>query len=148
MTTKNSQEIKEVVLSLRELRKTEGYSIQQLHDMVHEKRPHDAPSLSTFKSVFSDKIEDKTFNYDMSIRPIAAVLLGLEDEDKEYDAKHSETYFARQEAFKALIDAKNARIERLEEMLETVQKEKDFLKAQFEDLKKTRDKLFDMLSKQ
>ncbi len=148
MTTKNSQEIREVVLALRELRKAEGYSIQQLHDMVHEKRPHDAPSLSTFKSVFSDKIEDKTFNYDMSIRPIAAVLLGLEDKPGDYDAKYGETYFARQEAFKALIDAKNARIERLEEMLEVVQKEKEYLKAQFEDSKKTRDRLFDMLTKQ
>lgn len=114
---------------------------------------HTGVSISTVSRIFADGSENQTFRYD-SIRPIAQMLLGIDDLDEGDDDE---------KALKAIIQFKDSKIKELEQKLaeerikhekklEKFEKERqhftssiEFLKHQIQ-LKDNRiDLLFDMV---
>ncbi len=111
---------------------------------------HTGVSISTVSRIFADGSENQTFRYD-SVRPIAQMLLGIDDLDEGDD---------EEKGLKAIIQFKDAKIKELEDRLseerekyeKKLEKERlqhrtsiDFLKHQIE-LKDDRiDVLLDMV---
>ena len=90
-----------IIERLKEVKKTQPeYTLQKIAD-------HTGISLSTVTRVFADGSENVSFRYE-SIRPIAQMLLGIDDLDEgDNDEK----------ALKAIIQFKDARIKELEAKL-------------------------------
>lgn len=119
------------------------YTLQRIAD-------HTGISLSTVTRIFADGSENQSFRYE-SIRPIAKMLLGLDDLDEGNDDE---------KALKAIIQFKDVALEELRQQLveqkesfeSKIEKERsqyrtslEFLKHQIE-LKDDRiDRLFDAL---
>lgn len=136
--------IANIIERLKEVKRNQpDLTIQKIAD-------HTGISVSTVNRIFADGSENQSFRYD-SIRPIAQMLLGIDDLDQgDEDEK----------ALKAIIQFKDARIKELEQKLEEekekhtrkLEKERaqhrasiDFLKHQIE-LKDDRiDLLLDMI---
>lgn len=121
---------KELILQLKQYREEHGLSCQKIVDIVCEyaeaNHTDDYVSLSTVKRIFRDGSEvDDSFNYDLTIRPIASALLGAESvTPKAHDKELS----------MSLLRYKNERIQYLEKQLaeERAQTEKriEFLTSQ------------------
>lgn len=133
-----------IILRLKEVKnKQPEFTLQKIAD-------HTGVSFSTVSRIFADGSENQSFRYD-SVRPIAQLLLGIDDLDEGDDDE---------KALKAIIQFKDARIKELEQRLieekekhdRKLEKERaehrrsiDFLKHQIE-LKDDRiDLLLDML---
>lgn len=133
-----------IIIRLKEYRAAHPeYTLQRIAD-------HTGISLSTVTRIFADGSENQSFRYE-SIRPIAKMLLGLDDLDEGNDDE---------KALKAIIQFKDSAIEELRRQIEEqkehfdrkLEKERsqyrtslDFLKHQIE-LKDARiDRLFDAL---
>ena len=117
----NSENIKEIVTRLRDVRVEKGYSYQKIADMTEE--IGEAVSLSTVKRVFADS--GKGFRW-ATIKPIATVVLGVGFETPEPDKKvenQPQMYYAEIEALKALVEAKG-------EMVAAKNRSIDFLRKQ------------------
>lgn len=105
---------KELILQLKQYREEHGLSCQRIVDIVCEyaesNNTDDYVSLSTVKRIFRDGSEnDDSFNYDLTIRPIASALLGADSiAPKAHDKELS----------MSLLRYKNERIQHLEQQLE------------------------------
>ncbi len=121
---------RELIIQLKQYRVEHGFSLKRIVDIVCEyaeqNNTDDYVSLSTVKRVFRDGSEDDdSFNFDLTIRPIAAALLGLESvSPKAHDKELSIS----------LLRYKNERIQQLEKQLaeerELANRRVDFLKEQ------------------
>ena len=105
---------RELIIQLKQYREERGFSHKRIVDIVSEyaeqNNTDDYVSLSTVKRVFRDGSEDDdSFNFDLTIRPIAAALLGSESvSPKAHDKELSIS----------LLRYKNERIQQLEKQLE------------------------------
>lgn len=105
---------RDLIMQLKQYREEHGFSLKRIVDIVSEyaeqNNTDDYVSLSTVKRVFRDGSEDDdSFNFDLTIRPIAAALLGLESvSPKAHDKELSIS----------LLRYKNERIQQLEKQLE------------------------------
>ena len=121
---------RELIIQLKHYREEHGYSHKRIVDIVSEyaeqNNTDDYVSLSTVKKVFKEGSEnDDSFNFDLTIRPIAAALLGTESlSPKAHDRELSIS----------LLRYKNERIQQLEKQLEDerelANRRVDFLKEQ------------------
>lgn len=94
--------ISNIIIRLKEVKsKNPEYTIQKISD-------HTGVSLSTVTRVFSDGSESVSFRYD-SIRPIAQMLLGLDNLDEGDDYE---------KALKAIIQLKDTAIKQMEQSME------------------------------
>ena len=119
---------RELIIQLKQYREEHGFSLKRIVDIVCEyaeqNNTDDYVSLSTVKRVFREGSEnDDSFNFDLTIRPIAAALLGLESvSPKAHDKELSIS----------LLRYKNERIQQLEKQLaeerELANRRVDFLK--------------------
>jgi len=134
-----------IILRLKEVKKNQPeFTLQKISD-------HTGVSFTTVSRVFAEGSETQSFRYD-SIRPIAQMLLGIDDLDEGGEDE---------KALKAIIQFKDARIKELEAKIDEekekhekkLEKERaqfrasiDFLKHQIK-LKDDRiDLLFSMLN--
>lgn len=120
-----------IILRLKEVKKNQPeFTLQKISD-------HTGVSFTTVSRVFAEGSETQSFRYD-SVRPIAQMLLGIDDLDEGDDDE---------KALKAIIQFKDARIKELEQKLaeekekheKKIEKERmqnrtsiDFLKNQIE----------------
>lgn len=121
---------RELIIQLKQYREEHGFSLKRIVDIVSEyaeqNNTDDYVSLSTVKRVFREGSEDDdSFNFDLTIRPIAAALLGLESvSPKAHDKELSIS----------LLRYKNERIQQLEKQLaeerELANRRVEFLKEQ------------------
>lgn len=121
---------RDLIIQLKQYRDEHGFSHKRIVDIVCEyaeqNNTDDYVSLSTVKRVFREGSEDDdSFNFDLTIRPIAAALLGLESvSPKAHDKDLSIS----------LLRYKNERIQQLEKQLaeerELANRRVDFLKDQ------------------
>ena len=100
---------KNIIMQLKEVREEKGLSLNDILKMVEEKEQY-PPSRSTIQRLFAEGSEEQSFKYEETIRPIANVLLDIEniEEDDNMDVK----------AMKALLKYKIQRIEDLERQVE------------------------------
>lgn len=100
---------KNIILQLKEVREEKGLSLNDILKMVEEKEAF-PPSRSTIQRLFAEGSEEQSFKYEETIRPIANVLLDIEniEDDDDMDVK----------AMKALLKYKIQRIEDLERQVE------------------------------
>lgn len=121
---------RDLIIQLKQYRDEHGFSHKRIVDIVCEyaeqNNTDDYVSLSTVKRVFREGSEDDdSFNFDLTIRPIAAALLGAESvSPKAHDKELSIS----------LLRYKNERIQQLEKQLaeerELANRRVDFLKEQ------------------
>lgn len=121
---------RDLILQLKQYREEHGFSLKRIVDIVCEyaeqNNTDDYVSLSTVKRVFRDGSENEdSFNFDLTIRPIAAALLGAESvSPKAHDKELSIS----------LLRYKNERIQQLEKQLaeerEIADRRVEFLKEQ------------------
>ena len=121
---------RDLIIQLKQYREEHGFSLKRIVDIVSEyaeqNNTDDYVSLSTVKRVFREGSEDDdSFNFDLTIRPIAAALLGAESvSHKAHDKDLSIS----------LLRYKNERIQQLEKQLaeerELANRRVDFLKEQ------------------
>lgn len=121
---------RDLIIQLKQYRDEHGFSHKRIVDIVCEyaekNNTDDYVSLSTVKRVFREGSEDDdSFNFDLTIRPIAAALLGAESvSHKTHDKDLSIS----------LLRYKNERIQQLEKQLaeerELANRRVDFLKEQ------------------
>lgn len=138
---------KDIIIQLKQVREEKGLSLNDILSMVEEKEQY-PPSRSTIQRLFAEGSEEQSFKYEETIRPIANVLLDIEniEEEDTNDVK----------GMKILLKYKIRRIEELEQQLdreklryhEKLEKEReqfrrslDFLKNQIE----LKDKRIDQL---
>ena len=123
---------RELIIQLKQYREEHGFSHKRIVDIVCEyaeqNNTDDYVSLSTVKRVFRDGSEDDdSFNFDLTIRPIAAALLGVNSvSPKQHDKELS----------LSLLRYKNERIQHLEKQLkderEQTEKRIAFLTSQID----------------
>ena len=105
---------RDLIIQHKQYREEHGFSLKRIVDIVSEyaeqNNTDDYVSLSTVKRVFREDSEnDDSFNFDLTIRPIAAALLGLDSvSPKAHDKELSIS----------LLRYKNERIQQLEKQLE------------------------------
>ena len=138
---------KDIIIQLKQVREEKGLSLNDILSMVEEKEQY-PPSRSTIQRLFAEGSENQSFKYEETIRPIANVLLDIENIEEEdgVDVR----------GMKVLLKYKIRRIEELEQQLdreklryhEKLDKEReqfrrslDFLKNQIE----LKDKRIDQL---
>ena len=121
---------RELIIQLKQYREEHGFSLKRIVDIVSEyaeqNNNDDYVSLSTVKRFFKDGSEDDdSFNFDLTIRPIAAALLGAESISPKMHDKNLSI---------SLLRYKNERIQQLEKQLaeerELANRRVDFLKDQ------------------
>lgn len=104
------KKLRETIIDLREIRekRKDEFSYDKLLKLMEANG--DYLSKSTLSRLFGDKWEQYTFDYENTIRPIAKVMIGIEDieDTDDLDVK----------AMKSLLKYKIARIEELERLLE------------------------------
>ena len=151
---------KQIILKLKEVKEERNLSYEQIMEMCHENG--DFLSKSSVARVFQDGSENRSFNYQTTIRPIAKALLDMET------IEESDT--PEEQAMKIILKAKMDKILELEEQNrilkeqladdkvkhhEKLEKERgtfyrsiEFLKHQIELKDKRIDILMDSLTKQ
>lgn len=136
--------ISNIIIRLKKVKsKQPEYTLQKIAD-------HTGVSFSTVSRIFAEGSENQSFRYD-SIRPIAQMLLGIDDLDEGDDDE---------KALKAIIQFKDTRIKELEAKIaedkeryeRKLEKERaqyraslDFLKHQIEKKDERIDMLFAMI---
>lgn len=74
---------REVILTLKEVRKEKNLSFDKILDLMRENDQY--LSKSTLSRVFADGSEDKSFRYEETLRPIANALLDIETIEQDDD---------------------------------------------------------------
>lgn len=92
---------REVILTLKEVRKEKNLSFDKILDLMRENDQY--LSKSTLSRVFADGSEDKSFRYEETLRPIANALLDIEtiEQDDDIDTQ----------AYKSILKLKKDLIE-------------------------------------
>ena len=109
---------KELILTLKEVREARNLSFDKIIKMIEDNK--DVPvSKSTLSRLFADGSEDKNFNYDNVLRPVAKALLDIETIEADDDA------YTR--GFKSIINFKK-------ELLFEYEKQIADLKAEIKDV--------------
>lgn len=98
---------REVILTLKEVRKEKNLSFDNILDLMSENGQF--LSKSTLSRVFADGSEDKSFRYEETLRPIANALLDIEtiEQDDDIDTQ----------AYKSILRLKKDIIKELEDKL-------------------------------
>lgn len=116
------QKIKQVVAQLKSVRLEKGISYQQIVDQCEANG--DYVSLSSVKRVFSSGSEDMSFRYDTTIRPIAKVVLGYDnDHPLSMEAQSVSESSSEVDALKAVLSLKNEIITALNHTIDTKDQE-------------------------
>lgn len=111
---------KELILTLKEVREARNLSFDKIIKMIEDNK--DVPvSKSTLSRLFADGSEDKNFNYDNVLRPVAKALLDIETIEADDDA------YTR--GFKSIINFKK-------ELLFEYEKQIADLKAEIKDVER------------
>jgi transcriptional regulator with XRE-family HTH domain len=122
---------RDIIIRLKEVREEKGLSYSNILDLMEQNG--DFVSKSTLSRLFSDGSEDmaSTFKYETTLRPIAKVLLDIEniEDDDNIDTQ----------AMKSLLKYKIQRIEELEQQIEQMKRDYALEKvADFEAMSKER----------
>ena len=112
---------KEIIEQLKEIKSQRGLSLDTIYKMMEDSGY--SISKTTLSRLFGKGSEELGFNYDLTIKPLANVLLGVDhvEEDDIADVK----------AMKLLLQDKRRRIDDLEKQL-AIEKEKYHDKLQKE----------------
>ena len=117
--------IADIVKRLKKVREENGLSYQRIFDLVQESGNY--VSLSTIRRVFEDGSESYGWQYENTLKPIAAAVLGAYSPPDEAAEDVAET-------MQAIIDYKSMRIRELENQLarmeESYKRRLDFVKNQ------------------
>ena len=120
----------EIIAKLKAVKEERGYSLQDIVDMTEEAGC--AVSLTTVKRVFSNNSNAQTFRYSKTIKPIADVLLGLDEtptDDVKSDmldllsqqiAAMDETIKKREQEYAERVEYLKSRIERSDRIIRTL----------------------------
>ncbi len=102
---------RDLIIQLKEVREEKGLSYTDILSLMEKNG--DYLSKSTISRVFSDGSEDLSFRYEETIRPLAKVLLDIEniEDDDTLDTR----------AMKSLLKYKIERIEELEKQVEKLE---------------------------
>ena len=103
----NLPSTRDVILKLKDVRNEEGLSYTDIENRIAENG--DSLSRSAISSVFSEGSEDKNFDYEYTLRPLAKALLGIETIE--------DTDTLDEQAMKAILKLKMERIQELEAAL-------------------------------
>lgn len=106
---------KEVILALKQVKKEKKLSLDKILIMMNDNDPSTAVSKTTIARVFAKGSEDQIFRYENTLRPIANVLLDIENYENDDDIDTR--------AYKSLLKLKKDLIIELEEKLKKVQEE-------------------------
>ena len=151
---------RQIILKLKEVREERNLSYDKIVSMLETNG--DFLSKSSVSRVFKDGSEDKSFNYNTTIRPIAKALLDMETIEEDDSPE--------EQAMKIIMKAKMDRILELEEQVrelkeqnahekihyhekldkerETFRRSLDFMKHQIELKDKRIDILMDSMTRQ
>lgn len=144
---------RQIILKLKEVREERGLSYDKIVSILETNG--DFLSKSSVSRVFKEGSEDKSFNYNTTIRPIAKALLDMETIEEDDTPE--------EQAMKIIMKAKMDRIleleqqlaeeklkshEKLEKERHSAQKKIDFLMNQIELKDKRIDALIESLTKQ
>ena len=102
---------RDLIIQLKEVREEKGLSYNDILSLMEKNG--DYLSKSTISRVFSEGSEDLSFRYEETIRPLAKVLLDIEniEDDDTLDTR----------AMKSLLKYKIERIEELEKQVEKLE---------------------------
>lgn len=102
---------RDLIIQLKEVREEKGLSYNDILSLMEKNG--DYLSKSTISRVFSDGSEELSFRYEETIRPLAKVLLDIEniEDDDTLDTR----------AMKSLLKYKIERIEELEKQVEKLE---------------------------
>jgi hypothetical protein len=109
----------EVLRQLRIVRKVKKISYQSIVDGTDAIGA--AVSMSSVRRVFDERFHADDFRYDTTIKPIVRVVMGIEEDFYE-EPQTIEEATANVEGLVAVVDYKDATIERLEAELAKTQK--------------------------
>lgn len=109
----------EVLRQLRIVRKVKKMSYQNIVDGTDAIGA--AVSMSSVRRVFDERFHADDFRYDTTIKPIVRVVMGIEEDFYE-EPQTIEEATANVEGLVAVVDYKDATIERLEAELAKTQK--------------------------
>ena len=104
-----------VILSLKQVKKEKKLSLDSILKMMYESDPSTAVSKTTLSRVFAKGSEDQLFRYETTLRPIANVLLDIENIEEDDDKETA--------AMKSILKLKKDIIIELETKIETVREE-------------------------
>lgn len=148
----NLPSTKDVILKLKEVRNEKGYSYSDIESLMAENS--DSLSRSAISSVFSEGSEDKNFDYEYTIRPLAKALLDIEtiEDTDNLDVQAMKAILKlKMETIQKLESALNAEkvkhYERIDQMQEQHNKRVDFLMNQINLKDKRIDSLLDSVQK-
>ena len=110
---------REVILTLKEVRKEKNLSFDKILDLLSENGQY--LSKSTLSRVFADGSEDKSFRYEETLRPIANALLDIEtiEQDDDIDTQ----------AYKSILRLKKDLITEYSEQNRRLREENETIKA-------------------
>ena len=124
MELTNSQAL---ILQLKEAKREKEITFPRLMEMLEKNQT--PISLTTLRRVFADGSEKSdSFNYEATLRPLAEVLLNVED----VPTPDSSPYAKDIEALKAVIHVQNEELARLHELKEHLEDRITFLLGQIE----------------
>lgn len=106
----------EVLRQLKTARKAKGLSYQDIVDGTEEIGM--AVSLSTVKRVFAENSDAADFRWDTTLRPIARVVLGMDNDEEPQTLEEARVEVS---GLTAVVDYKDALIRKLESDLERAQ---------------------------
>ena len=117
--------VAEIITRLKKVREENGLSYQKIVDLVEQSGNY--VSISTVRRVFEEGSEAYGFQYENTLKPIAAAVLGLYSSSEDVTPDEADT-------MKAIIDYKSERIADLQERLkraeESYKRRIEFLKCQ------------------
>ena len=111
----NMIDTRDVILSLKHVKREKRLSLDKILDMMQEKDPATAVSKTTLSRVFAKGSEDQLFRYETTLRPIANALLDMEEIESGDDIDT--------QAMKSILKLKKDLIFELESKLQTIQSE-------------------------
>ena len=143
---------KDVILKLKAVKEEKQLSLDRILSIVEQNGEY--VSKTTLSRVFANGSEEKTFNYENTIRPIANALLDIENEEDD-DSPDTKAYKSILKMKKDIISElqeerekdKNRYHEKLAEETAKFQKELDFAMQQIALKDKRIDQLMDDNSK-
>lgn len=148
----NLPSTRDVILKLKEVRNEKGYSYSDIESLMAENG--DSLSRSAISSVFSEGSEDKNFDYEYTIRPLAKALLDIEtiEDTDNLDVQAMKAILKLkmeriQELEAALNKEKVKHNERVDQIREQHNKRVDFLMNQIDLKDKRIDSLLDSVQK-